>query len=179
MCTKLSTLAILRNARLTGETIAAVDRLQELEYDAPRARAACEPYKPGRYRAACRTRAGSSAWDVDRMSDYFLAVEDGLEGLRAVSTGHSTECGDCAEGCGYDASSEESMEEFARAVENGYAEESHFSWSGCQICGMHKGGDMHPWHAIDADGEVMHFSRACVDCVMFLANGEEPENWSR
>ena len=49
-----------------------------------------------------------------------------------------------------------------------------FSYSGCDICGSSLGGDMVPWHAITPDGRLLHFDNACVDCVMYIAYGEEP-----
>jgi hypothetical protein len=68
--------------------------------------------------------------------------------------------------------------EFNEAYENGeVCEEGSFSWSSCGICGSSLGGDRYPWHWIDENGEIVHESDACVDCVVFLANGDEPEDW--
>ena len=54
-------------------------------------------------------------------------------------------------------------------------DEGSFSHSGCGICNSHLGGDRYDWHYIDGDGEIQHESDACADCVMYLANGTEPE----
>lgn len=56
-----------------------------------------------------------------------------------------------------------------------WIDEPSFSWSGCQICDSALGGDFECWHGIDKNGEILHFTRACVDCVVYLANGDEPE----
>lgn len=43
------------------------------------------------------------------------------------------------------------------------------------------GGDFEPWHAVAKGKSVaeglFHGSHACVDCIAYLANGDEPENW--
>jgi hypothetical protein len=55
-------------------------------------------------------------------------------------------------------------------------DEGSFSWSDCGICGSPLGGTKYLWHAI-VDGEIVHFIDACTDCVVYLANGDEPETW--
>jgi hypothetical protein len=37
------------------------------------------------------------------------------------------------------------------------------------------GGDREVWHFI-MDGKIQHGDGACVDCIMYLANGDEPES---
>jgi hypothetical protein len=50
-------------------------------------------------------------------------------------------------------------------------------WRGCGICNSHLAGDFEVWHGIDpTSGEICHFDDACVDCVVYLANGDEPED---
>ena len=94
------------------------------------------------------------------MSDYTDRVEANLKGLKAVSTGVCPGCEVCAEDHGFG----ENMEDFEHA------------WSSCGICGNHLSGTMHVWHWVDDEGEIMHETDACVDCVVYLANGEEPES---
>ena len=60
--------------------------------------------------------------------------------------------------------------------------EPSFSHGSCGICGSHLGGDREVWHAIipDENGsvigrEILHSDDACIDCVVYLANGDEPE----
>jgi hypothetical protein len=69
------------------------------------------------------------------------------------------------------------VEEYTAAWEDGeIVNEAHFSRSGCDICGTVLGGDFEVWHYVDTDTQKMyHGHNACVDCVVFLANGEEPE----
>jgi hypothetical protein len=67
---------------------------------------------------------------------------------------------------------------FAEAWSNGDVwNEPSFSHSGCDICGSEVGGDNEVWHAVGEDGEILHFTDACCDCVMYLANGDEPGEW--
>lgn len=53
------------------------------------------------------------------------------------------------------------------------AGEPSFSWRRCDGCGSRLGGDRYPAHCV-IDGHIEHMS-ICVDCVMFHANGDEPE----
>lgn len=67
-------------------------------------------------------------------------------------------------------------EAFDDDVSSGHVfDEGGFSWSGCGICGSSLGGTMESWHGVDAEGRILHFDDACVDCVVYLANGDEPE----
>ena len=61
--------------------------------------------------------------------------------------------------------------------------EPSFSHGSCGICGSHLGGDREVWHAIipDENGsvigrEILHSDDACIDCVVYLANGDEPNH---
>ena len=68
-------------------------------------------------------------------------------------------------------------EQFEEAMDNGeIVQEPFFSWEGCDLCGSHLGGNFEPWHAVDANNEIVHGQRACVDCVVYLANGELPDD---
>jgi hypothetical protein len=81
----------------------------------------------------------------------------------------------------------EQVSAFTEAVDKGFAglqrgtasvvsKESHFSWSPCELCGSTLGGDRE-------DVDVLTFSNTtvtlavCVDCVMYVANGDEPDEW--
>jgi hypothetical protein len=69
------------------------------------------------------------------------------------------------------------MAEFRLAWEAGDALiEPSFSSAPCGICDSPLGGDREVWHGNDANGNSLHFSDACVDCVIYLANGEEPKS---
>jgi hypothetical protein len=98
------------------------------------------------------------------MSEYTDAVERGLEGLRAASVGTCPGCPTCEEDHRY---------------EGELIDEGSFSMSRCGICGTSMGGNRFAWHWINPDGEIVHENDACTDCVMFMANGEEPDQWER
>src|SRR5215475_6853029 len=109
------------------------------------------------------------------MSAYTEAVARGLRGLDAVSTGLCPGCDECADAYGY-----ESQTDFDADYEAGKVyDEGHFSWSACGICGSGLGGTREHWHALDEETDrLYHFDDACVDCVVYLANGDEPEDWT-
>lgn len=79
----------------------------------------------------------------------------GIKGLNYLSTGG---CPGCEE-CGIEESAEE------------YCVEPHFSWSSCDICGSHLGGDRHPAHYCDDDGAINHLD-ICTDCLFYAEYGE-------
>ena len=118
------------------------------------------------------------------MSAYTEAVKAGLKGLQAVSTGACPGCPECAERAGFDPDDPEAMARFEAAWHDCEVEtEESFSWSPCQVCGYVLGGYRDCWHAIRgqrgdnlAGREIEHFDSVCTDCVMYLANGEEPES---
>lgn len=64
-------------------------------------------------------------------------------------------------------------------------DEGGFSWSPCESCGSTLGGDRHPGHAIHKDAfgpnakrpDDVHHISMCVDCLLFHANGDLPEDW--
>ncbi len=106
------------------------------------------------------------------MSDFTEAVNRGCEGLEFISPGVCPGCSNCQEELGYCCE-----HSFKAAYEAGeIEEEGSFSWSACECCGSPLGGDRHVAHGVDADGEIVHFS-VCVDCMLYLANGDEPEDW--
>lgn len=98
------------------------------------------------------------------MSDYTDTVDRYLKGLEHVSTGPCPGCGECLE-CD---DPEDPSDEW-----HDLAGEPHFSWHPCECCGSGLGGDRHPAHGVDHDGEIVHLS-ICTDCLLYLANGEEP-----
>ena len=144
------------------------------------------------------------------MSEFTEAVERGLKGLTAVSTGICSGCDTCRTSRGvfgveededgffvpdrpgkavYFQDEEKAEAEaralFDEAVSSGDCfDEGSFSHGSCGICNSHLGGTRFDWHAIVPDeggsvvgGEILHFDDACTDCVMYLANGDEPEDW--
>jgi hypothetical protein len=87
------------------------------------------------------------------MSKFTQAVESMLDGLTAVGIGIIESCPEC-ENC---------------------SDEGSFSWQSCDVCGSSLGGDRHVGHGYSGEN-LIHFDM-CVDCLMYLANGEEPEIW--
>lgn len=57
-----------------------------------------------------------------------------------------------------------------------YDDEGEFRWwPPCFSCGSTFGGNRHPAHYL-VDGEIER-ERVCVDCLLYHANGDEPEDW--
>lgn len=48
------------------------------------------------------------------------------------------------------------------------ASEPYFSWTWCDACDSHLGGDRHPAHMRDEDGALVHLN-VCSDCFNVLA----------
>lgn len=113
------------------------------------------------------------------MSAFTDAVAKGVDGMRGVSTGECPGCERCAE------AHDMSPEEHKRAWHDGNLDSAEGSFSSvrCGICGTRLHGDRHVWHWISggdehgAGGTIEHESDACTDCVLYLANGDEPESW--
>lgn len=109
-------------------------------------------------------------------TEYQKAVERGLEGLRYVSVGVCPGC----ERCRDELAEDMTMPEFAEAWSSGEVEYfADFDSCSCGICGSSLGGNRHVWHWVDDQDEIQHEDDACTDCVMYLANGDEPEEWRR
>lgn len=98
-----------------------------------------------------------------------------------IAPGVSPGCSECASDYGYDGT-----DEFEAAYEAGEIhDEGSFSWRECESCGSTLGGDRHDAHAIHNEAfgpdakrpnDVHHIS-ICTDCLLFHANGDEPEIW--
>ena len=103
-------------------------------------------------------------------SRFVQAVQAGLKGLTAVSTGFLCECSECIEYSGY------CCEHAARAaMEDGdIDQDSSFSSSSCDCCNSHLAGDRYAAHGINDTESIVHLE-VCADCVLFIANGDEPE----
>lgn len=102
------------------------------------------------------------------MSAFTDAVARTLAGIDAVSVGAAPGC----ELCGL--AHIEDANDDVEAVE--IAEIPSFSWMACDSCGAPRGGDRHPMHGL-IDGELWH-GTCCTDCLIYHANGEEPDDWS-
>jgi hypothetical protein len=142
----------------------------------------------------------SKAGLTRKQREFVESIERNTEGLTFVSTGVCPGCEQCRDEldiktpceCGGESNWPEgefycddcdgkgerslTMAEFEEQWHNGeICDESGFSWQGCDLCGSSLGGNMSVWHAIDKDGNIIHGEHACVDCVVYLANGDLPE----
>lgn len=106
--------------------------------------------------------------NAQEYAEYEQSVESGLEGLLAVSSGSCHACNDCNPDNTPD---EEWSGDF----------DPCFSWSSCECCNSHLGGDRYPAHAIipkdgtpdsPLDGELIHLN-VCSDCYYYLADGHD------
>ena len=109
------------------------------------------------------------------MSEFTKSVEHYCEGYH-VAVGASASCAECRQDYGIDddVTQDEAQEQMI--------DEGAFSCAQCDSCGSILGGDRYAAHGIPQDykagGDTYHLS-ICVDCLMFHANGDEPESWQR
>ena len=114
------------------------------------------------------------------MSRFTDAIEHYCEGL-TVAPGAASCCDDCRDlyGCDDGMTENEAQEYLCDHAE------PWFSWQPCDSCGSRFGGDREAAHglpidargALDYSRDMLHMA-ICVDCLMFWANGEEPERWA-
>lgn len=113
------------------------------------------------------------------MSKFTESIEHYCDGL-TVAPGAAACCVECLNIYGI----EETNDVDAMQEELYRLEASSFSWSQCDSCGSTFGGDRHEAHGLSyADNgklnhEIYHLS-ICTDCLLFHANGDEPEEWTR
>ena len=99
------------------------------------------------------------------MSQFTESVEHYCEGLTVAVGCRGIKC------------------EYADGDEDHQCEPS-FSWTQCDSCGSRFGGDREQATGIPNDfkageGESRFVDMSiCVDCIMYHANGDEPETWS-
>jgi len=111
------------------------------------------------------------------LNDWIADIERNLEGIVFFSVGACPGCESCYGFSGVDAADPDNPTE----DEQDMANESHFSWRSCESCGSGLGGDRHPAHGYLADksgkatDDLLHLD-VCVDCLLFHANGDTPDN---
>jgi hypothetical protein len=89
------------------------------------------------------------------MSKFTDAVESNLDGFELIACGKAESCPECPSG----------------------EDEGSFSWRSCDSCGSPLGGTRYAAHGIEKTGiEPVHLD-ICVDCLLYHANGVEPEAW--
>ncbi len=113
------------------------------------------------------------------MSKYTEAVARNTKSLGALSTGACPGCTTCQERFNY--CCEYSMQAAYDAGD--IVDEGAFSKSSCDCCGSSMAGNRHAAHYIIPDdkgstrGQPIEHASICTDCLVYLANGDEPENW--
>jgi len=109
------------------------------------------------------------------MSEYTDAFELNMKDVEAPSVGACPGCEQCRDLL----EPHMTMAEFdAHWQEGQVCDEPSFSAGECACCGSRLGGDRYVWHYI-WEGEIAHDDDCCVDCAIFMSNGDEPEQWSR
>ncbi len=89
---------------------------------------------------------------------------------RTISPGLCGTCSDCQSAYGME------PREFYAAVSDGsVSDEGGFSWQVCECCNSDLGGDRYAAHALADDNGILHFN-VCVDCIMYLENGDLPND---
>lgn len=54
-----------------------------------------------------------------------------------------------------------------------------FTWHSCDLCNSPLGGDRYSAHVlntIEGKTEVTHDLEVCTDCIMYIANGDVPDD---
>ena len=107
------------------------------------------------------------------MSEFTDIVAESLKGFEAESVGLCPGCLQCADALGLE------QAEFDEKLESGNLfDEAGFSRESSDFCGTYLAGDRWVWHAIHKESrELFHGDNCCTVCLMYLANGDEPENW--
>ena len=109
------------------------------------------------------------------MSEFTDAIEANWPDYM-IAAGASATCSECTDGDEIDPDDQEALQAY---------DEGHFSRWPCDSCDSTLAGDRHNAHAIHKEafgpdakrpGDVHHLN-ICVDCLLFHANGDEPENW--
>lgn len=146
---------------------------------------------PGCSECGLAPRNCKLCWGLGYLEPSDDGWEESLPAATNTDNPRDRECPACA-GSGEVPASEHERE---------LAEEGGFSWHACDCCGSRLGGSRFPAHGFlsqklaealakippgSPDGQVLRqeafdHSRIhldiCQDCLLFLANGDEPETW--
>ena len=109
------------------------------------------------------------------MSKFTKAIERNWPDY-TIAPGTSHKCDECTQGVEIDEDDIETLQMY---------NEGSFSWQECESCGSTLGGERHNAHAIHKEAfgpdakqpDNVHHVDICIDCLIFYANGDEPENW--
>ena len=115
------------------------------------------------------------------MSTFTDAIEHNWPDY-VIAPGVASSCGDCRRDFNVpdDMTDDDEIQEYLSQYDEG-----SFSWRQCDSCGSNLGGDRHAAHAIHREAfgpdakqpDNVHHIDICTDCLLFHANGDEPEEW--
>jgi len=105
---------------------------------------------------------------------FMAAFSNGIKDIHVVSAGFSWNCPECLNN--YDICCEHKGEHMYQKGE--IVDEGSFSHNACDICGSKLGGNRFSAHGVlDTDHKEIVHLEVCVDCIMYMANGDLPEVW--
>lgn len=108
-----------------------------------------------------------------QLTEFEQAIQANWPDEFPLSTGICPTCPDCQRAWDL------TPRAFYLAYEAGEIfDEGGFSWQSCECCGSTFGGDRYPAHYVETDGKIGHIE-ICVDCLLYLANGDLPETWTQ
>jgi len=108
------------------------------------------------------------------MSKYTESIEVNCKGLTCINSSPASVCVECLSRYEIEETGDiDTMQDelYEKAVD------PWFSWSKCDTCGSKLGGNRYDAHGFDANGAVIHLD-ICEDCLVYFANGDEPDNWN-
>lgn len=114
------------------------------------------------------------------MSKFHDSIAHYCKGF-TVAPGAAACCDECLSAYGID-SDGRTVDEMQEELYG--QEEAGFSSAQCDSCGSTYAGDRHEAHGIETErderGELqIYHLTICTDCLLFHANGDEPETWHR
>lgn len=102
---------------------------------------------------------------------YLQEYQRCTDGIKHISTGIYSKCQGCQRQWGMGAAE---LEAACQADE--VTDEGGFSGRRCEGCGSGLGGNRYAAHGFTDDNTVVHLD-VCEDCLIYIANGDEPKNW--
>ncbi len=106
------------------------------------------------------------------MSKFTKAIERNWPDY-TIAPGTSHKCDECTQGVKIGEDDIKTLQTY---------DKGSFSWVECDSCGVTLGGSRYNAHAIHKEAfakqpDNVHHVNICTDCLMYHANGDEPENW--